>query len=362
MSDSDGAQTLAKVHARLWLNNWNAAFASEANSIMSDHSHRGARGGIVGGAVSAAGSRLWGESVRVGFAELERLLERTQRDSSSVWNELAMALPAALKEIAQQVTNSIASTAAHASQAGVHSERERQMYLATAAQAHANVLSTLQLRIEGRKTLAQEKNQNDQSFESPKDKRNVMVVYGRHALANEIIFSFLRNLGLQPLEWSEGVRATGSGLPSVADVVSALFSEAQAVVVVLTPDDEARTIRPMDRDPPFERVLTGQPRPNVLFEAGMALASHPTRTVVVEIGENRPFTDLGGKVFIRLDSPTARQDIAGRLKTAGCDFNLDAKTDWVHKPDFAPLFRDLAEEKARRVNVMSKLKRFIGYT
>jgi len=109
-------------------------------------------------------------------------------------------------------------------------------------------------------------------------------------------------------------------------------------VVLLTPDDEAR-LRPALQnpdDPANELNFTPQARPNVLFEAGMALAYHPDRTVLVEIGHIRPFSDVAGRHSIRLDnSMEKRQDLAMRLRNAGCSVNIDG-VRWHTAGDFNP--------------------------
>jgi hypothetical protein len=61
-------------------------------------------------------------------------------------------------------------------------------------------------------------------------------------LAREAMFSFLRSLGLDPLEWAAIVAATGKGTPYVGEVLTKGFEIAQAAVVLMTPDDEARLI------------------------------------------------------------------------------------------------------------------------
>lgn len=62
----------------------------------------------------------------------------------------------------------------------------------------------------------------------------------------------------------------------------------------------------------------------------MAMGRHPKRTVLVEIGRLRPFSDVGGRHVLRLDSSSQRrQDLAERLRTAGCSVDLSGR-DW-HK-------------------------------
>ena len=143
------------------------------------------------------------------------------------------------------------------------------------------------------------------------DPRTVFVVHGRDNVAREALFTFLRAIGLRPLEWSEIVKATGKGSPYIGEVLEKGFSIAQAVVVLMTPDDEARLREPYrgPNKPSHETDLTPQPRPNVLLEAGMALGLFPERTVIVEIGQLRPLSDIGGRHVIRMnDKPERRQE------------------------------------------------------
>jgi predicted nucleotide-binding protein len=162
------------------------------------------------------------------------------------------------------------------------------------------------------------------------DPQTVFVVHGRNLAARNSMFEFLRAIGLKPLEWSQAISATGEATPYIGQVLDTAFSIAQAVVVLMTPDDEAclRTEFQIEEDPEYERQPTGQARPNVLFEAGMALGRNPKRTVLVEIGTLRPFSDVGGRHVLRLDNSTKRrQDLAERLGSAGCAIVITGR-DW----------------------------------
>ena len=170
----------------------------------------------------------------------------------------------------------------------------------------------------------------------PTDAREVFIVHGRNLAAVDALFDFLRAIDLHPLEWAEAVQSTGRASPYIGDILNAAFSKAHAVVVLMTPDDDAQLREPLrsDNDPPHETELSGQARPNVLFEAGMAMGRNEDRTILVELGTLKPFSDVAGRHVIRFDNTTQRrQELARRLQTAGCPVNLDG-TDWHTTGDF----------------------------
>ena len=157
--------------------------------------------------------------------------------------------------------------------------------------------------------------------ERSNDPKCVFVVHGRNAVARDEVFKFLKALGLEPLEWSEAIKRTGAGSPYIGKVLDTAFETAQAVLVLMTPDEIAcldKAYAEVDRDPECEP--SPQPRPNVLFEAGMAIGRREERTIIVEFGSIRPFSDIAGRHVIRLDGSIAsRKEIKSRLETARCD-------------------------------------------
>lgn len=170
------------------------------------------------------------------------------------------------------------------------------------------------------------------------DPKKVFVVYGRDDTRKRSMFSFLRAIGLTPLDFRSAIRPTGKAAPYVGEVLEAAFKEAAAVVVLLTPDDEARLLLQFQKkgDPAYEKKLTGQARPNVLFEAGLAFGYHPDKTLLVQIGQMRPFSDVGGRHVIHLNnSPEARSDVVTRLQVAGCDVDATSNVDWFTEGDFS---------------------------
>ena len=150
------------------------------------------------------------------------------------------------------------------------------------------------------------------------------------------LVSFLRALDLSPMEWEEAVALTGQPSPYIGDVLSAGFSKASALVVLMTPDDEVRLKGHLCRDdePASEREIRGQSRPNVIFEAGMALGQFSNRTILVGIGNPKPFSDTLGRHVLKLDNtPERRTALAAKLRTAGCIIN-NTGSDWLRIGDF----------------------------
>lgn len=171
-----------------------------------------------------------------------------------------------------------------------------------------------------------------------KDPSNsVFVVYGRNETLRSDLFALLRNLGLNPIEWSKAIELSNSASPYIGQIIDAGFKKAIAIVVLLTPDDEGQ-LKPEFRqsgDPSFERRLTGQPRLNVVFEAGRAFGTHPNATILVQVGKLRPFSDISGRHVVHLsNSASSRHELATKLENAGCKVDRSG-TDWMTEGDFS---------------------------
>jgi predicted nucleotide-binding protein len=156
---------------------------------------------------------------------------------------------------------------------------------------------------------------------APKE-RSVFVVHGRDLQVRDSMFRALRGLGLAPWEWEQIVNDLGNPLPFVGEVIAHGMARAQAIVVLLTPDDVV-TLHPSLRNAygdDEEARPTGQARPNVLIELGMALMLDRRRTIVVEFGELRRVGDLAGLNVVRFDHSDARRTafakLVERLETA----------------------------------------------
>jgi predicted nucleotide-binding protein len=165
---------------------------------------------------------------------------------------------------------------------------------------------------------------------------SVFVVHGRNEKLRQSLFDFLRALGLKPLEWAKVVLMAKKNNPYVGDILDEAMAKAQAVVVLFSPDDEAR-LKPefvTRSDGSSEKNLRGQPRSNVLFESGLALGRHPDKTVLVEVGKLRKFSDIAGRHVVRLTNDyDKRNDLANRLEHLGCKIDKQG-TDWTVAGDF----------------------------
>jgi predicted nucleotide-binding protein len=166
------------------------------------------------------------------------------------------------------------------------------------------------------------------SSKSKIDRRAVFLVHGRNLGIKEEIDAFLRKLELKPVWWEDARSATGKAMPFTFEIVEAGLGMAQAVLVLMTGDDEVRLKREYQGKKNSSAKLELQARPNVLIEAGMAMASHRERTIVLEVGELRPISDFDGLNSIRYDEDKqkARAALVLRLQTAGCDVPPDAHT------------------------------------
>jgi predicted nucleotide-binding protein len=172
----------------------------------------------------------------------------------------------------------------------------------------------------------------------PKAQDNsIFVVHGRNEVLTTAMFDFLRSLGLKPLEWEKAILLTKQTNPYVGDILDLAMAKVRAVLVLFTPDDRAMLDPSLLKsgDGSAEKKLTGQARANVLFEAGLALGRHPEKTILVEIGKLRKFSDIAGKHLVRLNgSFQTRNDLANRLALLGCNVDRTG-SHWTKTGDFS---------------------------
>ena len=108
---------------------------------------------------------------------------------------------------------------------------------------------------------------------------------------------------------------------TIGEVINSLFCLAQAVIILITPDEfvKLKEIYLKDDDTEEEKKGSYQPRPNVIFEAGFALGIMENRTIIVQIGQTRSPSDIFGRHVIKFDgSIEKREALINRLEIVGC--------------------------------------------
>lgn len=178
----------------------------------------------------------------------------------------------------------------------------------------------------------------------PGDKRSVFIISGRDHEATAGIVHALRAMNLRIVEWDHAVIRTGVPNPYTGDVVATGLRMADAAVVVITPDDLVK-LRPdllYEDDGEVERRIHGQARPNVVYEAGYADALGLNRTLIIEVGNSKPFSDIAGRNTLRYDgSPAKRNALAERLRLAGLEPDTSGG-DWLTLGDVGGAIRKAA--------------------
>lgn len=161
---------------------------------------------------------------------------------------------------------------------------------------------------------------------------SVWLVHGRDTQAADQLRDLLRALNLRVLEFTQAILRTREGSPYVGSVLERGIGDTGAVVVLLTPDDEVRLRRSLLTAGDSGR-LAPQARPNVIFEAGMALQHNPKKVVLVQLGRMRLFSNMAGRHVVHLERPAARHELVTKLKAAGCVVDTDGE-DWLTRGDF----------------------------
>lgn len=155
------------------------------------------------------------------------------------------------------------------------------------------------------------------------DPKKVFVVYGRDHEARDAIYDILEKLDLKPIDWDRALSLVNHSNPYIGEVIDKAMEEAQAIIVLLTGDDEARLQEKFiaSDDPESERNLMPQPRPNVIFEAGLALGKFPERTIFISfisLGKLR-LSDIGGRYISSWNNDSkTRHSLVETLKRLGC--------------------------------------------
>src|SRR5699024_7284395 len=174
-------------------------------------------------------------------------------------------------------------------------------------------------------TTAQKAKTNVTSVSPIKDDRSVFIVHGRDLDNRDALENLLRRMDIRPVTWTDAAKHAPT--QETLKIVETGMAIAQAVIVLFTPDDQAMLKDQFHQpnDDANERRPTGQARPNVILEAGMAYAKAPARTIFARIGHLRPISDIDGINWITLNNNwDSRLRLRNDLLKAGVNLDQDA--------------------------------------
>lgn len=167
--------------------------------------------------------------------------------------------------------------------------------------------------------------------------RMVYVVYGYNLAVRDAMYAFLKALDLQPITKEAAVNWTGEGSPFADRVIDVAFEHARAVIVLFTGDDQAHLRSELHKqyEEASEKSVSFQPRQDQIFEAGYAFSRFPERTILVQVGHVKLFSDIDGRYMSNFTGKeNERKDLINRLKSVGCIVN-DQGDAWRSAGDFS---------------------------
>jgi hypothetical protein len=195
----------------------------------------------------------------------------------------------------------------------------------------------------------------------------VFVIHGRDLDAVEELVRFLTGLGLEHVSF-EDVAAEGTA-PFIADVVISGIAAADVVIALFTPDEHAALYDP--RTAAYigesEGEARWQARPNVLFEAGVAMGVARNRTILATLGVDVAlFSDVSGVHFVVLHRPAGKRLLYEKIRRLlpeailnvsavddpeMGDFRRVLRTRWKYYDELTNLESHLAEVRLGRAGV-----------
>jgi hypothetical protein len=139
------------------------------------------------------------------------------------------------------------------------------------------------------------------------------IIHGHDLDARDQLAKFLIAVGFEILPFHRA-RSKDDGIDTVLGRVLYGIKTADAILVLFTPDEQASWHDPRTGDYKHEtdegEELGGwQPRPNVMFEAGIAVGVARDKTILVKLGPVRAISDLAGLMFVDLDKPLAKEQL-----------------------------------------------------
>ena len=145
-------------------------------------------------------------------------------------------------------------------------------------------------------------------------KPKVFIVHGRDMATLTRLELILHRIGAEPITLR---KAPKSGSGTWIEFLENYLPQADAVVVLMTPDDEGRVA---GEDAP----LTRRARENVLVEAGYAVINNRKRSVLIALGGVSIPSDFSGIARVENDmwDKTVEVNLAKRLEDMGLSVSV----------------------------------------
>jgi hypothetical protein len=144
----------------------------------------------------------------------------------------------------------------------------------------------------------------------------VFIIHGRDLEARNRLAKCVRALGLDVLTFEEVANALGPN-PFIGDVVFEGIKQADLIIALFTPDEQTALYAPETGDYQGESQHESrwQARPNVIFEAGVALGIRAKDTILVSLGADVSlFSDVAGRHILDLTKEDAIEDLMRRIQ------------------------------------------------
>jgi len=149
----------------------------------------------------------------------------------------------------------------------------------------------------------------------------IAIIFGRDEGARDVLLKVCRMIGHDPRVF-EDAKNDGPGRPFNSEIISHLFVGVDAVLVAITPDEEATLRFGLRGVTPEDWGVYVRMRPNVLLEYGMAVAKLSSKVVEVSFGypyREIPSDWLGLNPIAWGDAPSSILQIRERLEAVGIE-------------------------------------------
>jgi hypothetical protein len=189
---------------------------------------------------------------------------------------------------------------------------------------------------------------------------SVFLVHGRNKAEVAAVVALLEKMSVTVRLWEDGIALTGKTDPHAREVLEAGMRDICAVVVLMTGDDQG-SLRPefySADEEEAEKILHPRARQNVIFEAGLASALFPGRTILVKSGRVVFPSDLGGVQYVMLDAKTT---LARRLRLAGCRIPDDFEKTSDPPPPDDPSLPPTNNTPKGRIALLRVLRSFMPF-